>query len=73
MEKVEINIRLAGGKLEKKIKIDPTSINNPEIIKDRVFFTLDECKVSMDKKEYELITDPLFLYLQENYPITKEN
>ena len=40
---------------------------------EEVFLEIDGVTVAMKKEEYDIITDPLFLYLEENYPIRKHN
>jgi hypothetical protein len=44
---------------------------NERFIKDEVFFEIDDTTVAMKREEYDIITNPLFLYLQENYPLNK--
>jgi|LakMenE01Jun11ns_1017448.scaffolds.fasta_scaffold9505825_2 hypothetical protein len=73
MQKIETYVRLPNSDFYQKIYINPKSIKNQRFIKDEVFFDIDDTTVAMKKKEYELITNPLLIYLEENYPLGKYN
>jgi hypothetical protein len=71
MEKIETYVRFPNSDYYQKIYINPKTIINERFIKDEVFFEIDNVTVAMKKDEYNIITNPLFLYLQENYPLNK--
>jgi hypothetical protein len=71
MQKIETFVRLPNCDFYQKIYINPKSIMNERFIKDEVFFEIDNTTVAMKKEEYELITNPLLIYLQENYPLNE--
>lgn len=71
MEKIETYVRFPNSDYYQKIHINPKNIINERFIKDEVFFEIDNTTVAMKRKEYDIITNPLLIYLQENYPLNK--
>jgi hypothetical protein len=69
--KVETYVRFPNSDYYQKITLDPRKIETKTVFKEEVFVEIDNITVAMKKEEYDLITDPLFLYLEENYPIRK--
>ena len=69
--KVETYVRFPNSDYYQKITINPRKIEAKSILKEEVFVEIDNITVAMKKEEYDVITNPLFLYLEENYPINK--
>jgi hypothetical protein len=70
--KVETYVRYQNSDYYQKITIDPRKIETKTFLKEEVFVEIDGITVAMKKEEYDVITDPLFLYLEENYPLDKK-
>jgi uncharacterized protein YuzE len=71
--KVETYVRFPNSDYYQRITVDPRKLETKSVLKEEVFVEIDGVTVAMKKNEYDTITDPLFLYLEENYPINKDN
>jgi len=69
--KVETYVRIPNSDFYQRITVDPRKIKTKSVFKEEVFVEIDDITVGMKKEEHDIITDPLFLYLEENYPIRK--
>ena len=67
--KVETYVRFPNSDFYQRITVDPRKIKTKSVFKEEVFVEIDDITVGMKKEEYDIITDKLFLYLEENYPI----
>lgn len=67
--KVETYVRFPNSDFYQRITVDPRKIKTKSVLKEEVFVEIDDITVAMKKEEFDIITDPLFLYLEENYPI----
>ena len=71
--KVETYVRFPNSDYYQKIVLDPRKLQAKSILKEEVFVEVDDVTVAIKKEEYDLITDPLFLYLEENYPVNRNS
>jgi hypothetical protein len=71
--KVETYVRFPNSDYYQKIVLDPRKLQAKSILKEEVFVEIDGVTVAIKKEEYDLITDPLFLYLEENYPVNRNS
>lgn len=71
--KVETYVRFPNSDYYQKIVLDPRKLQAKSILKEEVFVEVDGVTVAIKKEEYDLITDPLFLYLEENYPVNRNS